>query len=81
MQVASASAVPRRRVTLDVLSSVESRESFVREARKRAPADVVASMADVLAHHAEIISAKLAAGQDQKIAAVWCCSSADDLAA
>ena len=49
---------------MDVLSSVESRESFVREARKRAPADVVASMADVLAHHAEIISAKLAAGQD-----------------
>ena len=52
---------------MDVLSSVESRESFVREARKRAPADVVASMADVLAHHAGIVTAKLAAVQDANV--------------
>ena len=49
---------------MDVLRSDESRESFVREARKRAPAEVVAAMADVLAHHAGIVAAKLAAGQD-----------------
>ena len=47
---------------MDVLSSTESRESFVREARKRAPSDVVAAMADVLAHHAGIVAEKQAAG-------------------
>ena len=62
--MASESASTRRHVTLEVLSSAELRESFVREARKRAPADVVAAMADVLAHHAGIVAAKLAAGQD-----------------
>ena len=62
--MASASAATRRQVTTDVLSSPEARESFVREARKRAPADVVAAMADVLAHHAELLAAKIAAGQD-----------------
>ena len=64
LEVASATAVPRRQVTLDVLRSAEARESFVQEARKRAPAEVVAAMADVLAHHAAVVAAKLAAGQD-----------------